>query len=120
MIEIKELAENQTDQVQKPVQYRTPNQRAAGLANKPAKPSHHSALERCQAVLSAWTERRRPSEVCRELVMDYTVIYYEKKTGECPVKDFMGRYKSVEGSKRELKLGNFPERSKRAAEKQSL
>ena len=26
-----------------------------------------SAMERCQAVLSVWTERRRSAEVCREL-----------------------------------------------------
>ena len=26
-----------------------------------------SAREKCQAVLSVWTRRRRPSEVCREL-----------------------------------------------------
>ena len=34
---------------------------------KLTKTAHHSALDRCRAVLSVWTERRRPSEVCREL-----------------------------------------------------
>jgi transposase-like protein len=28
---------------------------------------HHSAQQRAQAVLSVWTERRRPREVCQEL-----------------------------------------------------
>ncbi len=27
----------------------------------------HTAQEKCQAVLSVWTERRKPGEVCREL-----------------------------------------------------
>jgi transposase-like protein len=40
---------------------------AVKKTRKPMKTSHHSALERCRAVLSVWTERRRPSEVCREL-----------------------------------------------------
>lgn len=28
---------------------------------------HYGAMEKCKAVLSVWTERRRPVEVCREL-----------------------------------------------------
>jgi transposase-like protein len=27
----------------------------------------HGAQDRCRAVLSVWTERRRPSDVCREM-----------------------------------------------------
>lgn len=29
--------------------------------------NNYGAMEKCQAVLSVWTERRRPSEICREL-----------------------------------------------------
>ena len=31
------------------------------------KVSGHTAAEKCRAVLSVWTEKRRPGEVCREL-----------------------------------------------------
>jgi hypothetical protein len=31
------------------------------------KPPAIGAMERCQAVLSVWTEKRRPAEVCRDL-----------------------------------------------------
>lgn len=36
--------------------------------------SQFSARERAQAVLSIWTERRRPSEVCRELGVTGTLL----------------------------------------------
>ena len=34
----------------------------------------YGAVEKCQAVLSLWTERRRPAEVCRELGIPYMVL----------------------------------------------
>jgi transposase-like protein len=34
----------------------------------------HSAREKAQAVLAGWTERRRPSEICRELQITPTVL----------------------------------------------
>ncbi len=34
---------------------------------KGRKGSGHTAEEKCRAVLSVWTERRKPGEVCREL-----------------------------------------------------
>lgn len=34
----------------------------------------HSAREKAQAVLAWWTERRRPSEICRELRITGTVL----------------------------------------------
>lgn len=33
-----------------------------------------SVQERCQAVLSIWTERRTPTQVCRELGIAWTVL----------------------------------------------
>lgn len=36
--------------------------------------SVHTAEEKCRAVLSVWTERRKPGEVCRELGVAWTVL----------------------------------------------
>lgn len=43
-------------------------------------PVHHSAQQRAQAVLSIWSERRRPAEVCQELAVHPTALYaWEKR-----------------------------------------
>jgi len=34
----------------------------------------HTPEEKCRAVLSVWTERRKPGEVCRELGVDWGVL----------------------------------------------
>jgi transposase-like protein len=34
----------------------------------------HTAEEKCQAVLSLWTERRKPGEVCRELGVAWGIL----------------------------------------------
>jgi len=34
----------------------------------------HTAQEKCQAVLSVWTERRKPGEVCRELGVVWGIL----------------------------------------------
>jgi transposase-like protein len=34
----------------------------------------HTPEEKCQAVLSVWTERRKPGEVCRELGVAWGVL----------------------------------------------
>jgi transposase-like protein len=36
--------------------------------------SGHTAKEKCRAVLSVWTERRKRGEVCRELGVAWTVL----------------------------------------------
>ena len=38
------------------------------------KSSRHSAEEKCRAVLSVWTERRKPGEVCRELGVTWNIL----------------------------------------------
>ena len=38
------------------------------------KGSSHTAEEKCRAVLSVWTERRKPAEVCREVGVAWTVL----------------------------------------------
>lgn len=41
---------------------------------------NHSAQQRAQAVLSIWTERRRPGEVCQELAIHPAVLsHWEKR-----------------------------------------
>ena len=35
---------------------------------------NYGAMEKCRAVLSIWTERRRPSEICRELSGPWMVL----------------------------------------------
>jgi hypothetical protein len=35
---------------------------------------NHGAMEKCRAVLSLWTERRKPAEVCRELQIPWMVL----------------------------------------------
>ena len=41
---------------------------------KGRKGSGHTAEEKCRAVLSVWTERRKLGEVCRELGVTWTVL----------------------------------------------
>jgi transposase-like protein len=38
------------------------------------KGTDHTAEEKCRAVLSVWTERRKPGEVCRELGVAWTLL----------------------------------------------
>lgn len=35
---------------------------------------NYGATEKCRAVLSIWTERRKPSEICREMSIPWMVI----------------------------------------------
>ena len=41
---------------------------------KGRKGSGHTAEEKCRAVLSVWTERRKPGEVCRELGVAWSIL----------------------------------------------
>ncbi len=41
---------------------------------KKRKGSDHTAQEKCRAVLSVWTERRRPTEVCQELGIPWHLL----------------------------------------------
>jgi hypothetical protein len=34
----------------------------------------HTAQEKCQAVLTLWTERRKPGEICREMGVAWNVL----------------------------------------------
>jgi transposase-like protein len=41
---------------------------------KGRKVSGHTAEQKCRAVLSVWTERRKPGEVCRELGVAWSLL----------------------------------------------
>ena len=41
---------------------------------KRRKGTDHTAEDKCRAVLSVWTERRKPGEVCRELGVAWTLL----------------------------------------------
>lgn len=36
--------------------------------------TNHGAMEKCQAVLAVWTEKRKPAEICRELGVPWMVL----------------------------------------------
>ena len=38
------------------------------------KGSDHTVAEKCRAVLSVWTEKRKPGEVCRELGVAWSIL----------------------------------------------
>lgn len=40
---------------------------------------NYGAMEKCRAVLSVWTERRRPAEVCRELSIPWMLLAHWQK-----------------------------------------
>lgn len=44
--------------------------------NKPRVLSSHTAMEKCRAVLSVWTEKRKPSAVCQELGVKWTILMH--------------------------------------------
>jgi transposase-like protein len=46
---------------------------SSGMEEKKGR-SRYTAEEKCRAVLSIWTERRTPAEVCRELGVAWTVV----------------------------------------------
>jgi transposase-like protein len=43
-------------------------------SEKKRQPTNHGAMEKCQAVLAVWTERRKPAEVCRDLGVPWMVL----------------------------------------------
>ena len=59
----------QMDKIEKPKVERP------GMEDKRGrKVSGHTAEQKCRAVLSVWTERRKPGEVCRELGVAWSLL----------------------------------------------
>ena len=47
----------------------------SGMEDKKGrKVTGHTAEEKCRAVLSVWTERRKPGEICREMGVAWTAL----------------------------------------------
>ena len=52
-----------------------PKVEKSGIEDKrERKVSRHTAEEKCRAVLSVWTERRKPGEICRELGVAWGIL----------------------------------------------
>ena len=50
-----------------------PKVERAGMEEKKGRLGH-TAEQKCRAVLSVWTERRKPGEVCRELGVAWSIL----------------------------------------------
>lgn len=48
-------------------------------SEKKRQTASYGAVEKCKAVLSVWTERRRPAEICRELSIPWMVLSHWQK-----------------------------------------
>ncbi len=47
---------------------------AKNKSEKNRQTPHYGAMEKCKAVLSVWTERRKPSEICREMGVPWMLL----------------------------------------------
>jgi len=45
-----------------------------GKIEKKRQMMNYGAMEKCRAVLSVWTERRKPAQICRELTIPWMVL----------------------------------------------
>ena len=55
----------------------------AKVSRRESKLEIHDAAARCKAVLSVWTESRKPGEICRELSIKWmTLMHWQKRAME--------------------------------------
>jgi hypothetical protein len=60
---------------------------------------NHGAMEKCRAVLSVWTERRKPSQICRELQVPWMVLsQWQKRAMEGMLQALEPRVSLSEGA----------------------
>lgn len=60
---------------------------------------NHGAMEKCRAVLSVWTERRKPGQVCRELQIPWMVLsQWQKRAMEGMLQALEPRVSLSEGA----------------------
>lgn len=58
----------------------------------------YGAMEKCRAVLSVWTERRKPAEVCRELSIPWMALsLWQKRAMEGMLQALEPRVKLDQG-----------------------
>jgi len=59
------------------------SQTKAKVIRRESKSETHDAAARCRAVLSVWTESRKPAEICRELSIKWmTLMHWQKRAME--------------------------------------
>jgi hypothetical protein len=46
------------------------------MKSRPSASLSLSATDKCRAVLSVWTEKRKPSQVCKELGVKWTILMH--------------------------------------------
>jgi hypothetical protein len=44
--------------------------------SRPSTSLSHTAMDKCKAVLSVWTEKRKPSQICKELGVKWTILMH--------------------------------------------
>jgi hypothetical protein len=44
--------------------------------SRPSTSSSITAMDKCKAVLSVWTEKRKPSHICKELGVKWTILMH--------------------------------------------
>ncbi len=58
-----------------------------------------TAREKCQAVLSVWSERRKPQEICRELGINWVVLDQWQKRAIVGMMEILEPRKNAVGEK---------------------
>ena len=80
----------------------------AAQQNKKLPSSNYNAMERAKAVLSLWTETRKPSEVCRELQIKYAILnFWQNRAMEGMLQALEPRVNLEKGPALSLRLQRF-------------
>ena len=80
-----------------------------------------NALERCRAVLSIWAERRKPSQVCRELSIQMAMLnHWQQRALEGMLQALEPRTKLAQGAALSPRLQSLLERKQQTLEKRQV
>jgi hypothetical protein len=80
-----------------------------------------SAQEKCQAVLTLWTEKARPGDLCRELKVNYMVLnHWQERALEGMLQALSTRVDLGEGQVLSPRLRSLLEKRQQAAGVQKL
>jgi hypothetical protein len=76
-----------------------------------------SAAEKCRAVLSVWTEKRKPGAVCRELGVKWTILmHWQNRALEGMLQALEPRRNLVEGASLPPRLKALLERREKGVQ----
>ena len=88
---------------------------------KSRKTNHHSASQRCQAVLSLWTEKRKPAQICRELDINWQILsHWQDRAMEGMLQALQPRVNLDDGPGLSPRLEGLLEKRKVKVEKAAL